>query len=300
MTVAFDRFEVKRGGPGLSRPDVTATRPGNGASTSAATRSSPPTSSCPTPAPASTRTRSRRATSSCIARATGSSSTRRSTRRRRATRSCSSRCRRWRPTRSTRSPSPSGLQDTSGHAFLPYTATFTTGSSTGGGDPSISFEKVGLSTAMGQSFASVDDRPGQPAVRDDAHRATSSATTSTPTARSASRWSSTPSARATAGRASSPGSISTPLPTRPTRPSGSRTARRVYENATDFTGKISRLAGANLQFYTDMVVGLPRSIRDHLTNQLKFGPGGKLYFTQGSNSALARRTTRGASAKSTC
>ena len=32
VTVAFDRFEVKRGGPGLSRPDITATRPANGAS----------------------------------------------------------------------------------------------------------------------------------------------------------------------------------------------------------------------------------------------------------------------------
>ena len=34
----------------------------------------------------------------------------------------------------------------------------------------------------------------------------------------------------------------------------------ALENATDFTGKISRLSGANLEDYQDFVVGLPRSV----------------------------------------
>ena len=61
--------------------------------------------------------------------------------------------------------------------------------------------------------------------------------------------------------------------------------------ATDFTGKISKLTlnpvttafDANLQ---DYVVGLPRSAKDQLSNSLAFGPNGKLYMTQGSNSAM--------------
>jgi hypothetical protein len=31
---------------------------------------------------------------------------------------------------------------------------------------------------------------------------------------------------------------------------------------------------------------LPRSAKDHLSNSLAFGPNGKLYMTQGSNSAM--------------
>jgi len=33
------------------------------------------------------------------------------------------------------------------------------------------------------------------------------------------------------------------------------------------------------------VINLPRSVRDHMTNQPCFGPDGALYFPQGSNSA---------------
>src|SRR5262249_42215687 len=60
----------------------------------------------------------------------------------------------------------------------------------------------------------------------------------------------------------------------------------AFENATDWTGKLSRLSGPNLESYQDYIVGLPRSIRDHLTNQLAFGPDKRLYFTQGSNTAM--------------
>jgi glucose/arabinose dehydrogenase len=37
---------------------------------------------------------------------------------------------------------------------------------------------------------------------------------------------------------------------------------------------------------TDLVVNLPRSTRDHLTNGLVFGPDGALYVNQGSNTAM--------------
>lgn len=54
----------------------------------------------------------------------------------------------------------------------------------------------------------------------------------------------------------------------------------------DWTGKISRLSGPNLAVYQDAVVHLPRSVRDHVTDQLAFGPDGALYFCQPSNSAM--------------
>ncbi|HEY2586131.1 MAG TPA: hypothetical protein VGI81_10250 [Tepidisphaeraceae bacterium] len=53
----------------------------------------------------------------------------------------------------------------------------------------------------------------------------------------------------------------------------------------DWTGKVSRLRGKDLEIDEDVVVDLPRSIHDHSTNQLEFGPDGALYIPQGSNSS---------------
>ena len=59
--------------------------------------------------------------------------------------------------------------------------------------------------------------------------------------------------------------------------------------AEDFSGKVSKLTLKGTNFDADVqdyVVGLPRSAKDHLSNSLAFGPDGKLYMTQGSNSAM--------------
>ena len=61
-----------------------------------------------------------------------------------------------------------------------------------------------------------------------------------------------------------------------------------FDNMPDWGGKITRLSGADLQNAQDVVVGLPRSAKDHVTNGVSFGPDGKLYFPQGSNSAMGR------------
>ena len=57
--------------------------------------------------------------------------------------------------------------------------------------------------------------------------------------------------------------------------------------APDFTGTVTRVTIDRAQpgfvaTYEDMVVGLPRSAKDHMTNSLAFGPDGALYVTQGS------------------
>jgi glucose/arabinose dehydrogenase len=59
----------------------------------------------------------------------------------------------------------------------------------------------------------------------------------------------------------------------------------AFEGAPDFTGKITRMRGHDLEIVEDAVVHLPRSARDHLNNQPSFGPDGALYWPQGSSSS---------------
>ncbi|MEM6766438.1 MAG: Ig-like domain-containing protein, partial [Bacteroidota bacterium] len=58
------------------------------------------------------------------------------------------------------------------------------------------------------------------------------------------------------------------------------------QNAPTWDGNLSRLTGDDLENEELVLTNLPRSIRDHLTNSLEFGPDGALYFNQGSNSAM--------------
>jgi hypothetical protein len=53
----------------------------------------------------------------------------------------------------------------------------------------------------------------------------------------------------------------------------------------DWDGKVTRLTGATLNTVKDVIINLPRSIKDHLTNSLAFGTDGALYICQASNSA---------------
>lgn len=56
----------------------------------------------------------------------------------------------------------------------------------------------------------------------------------------------------------------------------------VLDDADDWTGKVSRLVGASLENYEDLVVELPRGQKDHLNFQPVVGPDGAIYFGQGS------------------
>jgi len=57
-----------------------------------------------------------------------------------------------------------------------------------------------------------------------------------------------------------------------------------------FTGQVSRLTRTAGVWAAELkVTGLPRSVKDHLTNSLAFGPDGALYLTQGSISAMGAR-----------
>jgi hypothetical protein len=58
-----------------------------------------------------------------------------------------------------------------------------------------------------------------------------------------------------------------------------------FKDVPDFSGKISRISGRDLENVQDVVVNLPRSVRDHMNNQPSIGPDGALYWCQASNSA---------------
>ena len=49
---------------------------------------------------------------------------------------------------------------------------------------------------------------------------------------------------------------------------------------------MTRFSGADLGSRLDVIVNLPRSVYDHLNNQPSFGPDGRLYWVQPSNSAM--------------
>jgi glucose/arabinose dehydrogenase len=55
-----------------------------------------------------------------------------------------------------------------------------------------------------------------------------------------------------------------------------------------WAGKLTRLSGPNLETVQDVVIGLPRSSKDHVTNSVAFNPSepGVVYFVQGSNTAM--------------
>lgn len=62
----------------------------------------------------------------------------------------------------------------------------------------------------------------------------------------------------------------------------------MLDNGPDWDGKLSRLSGANLQQVADVLINLPRSAKDHLTNSVAFGPDSALYISQGSTTAMGK------------
>ncbi len=180
----------------------------------------------------------------------------------------------------------SGLKDTGGAAFMPYLSTFTTGADVQNPtDPSIAFEKVTLSTASGLQYSSVAMGPDGKLyacsidgliqrfnVNPDGTLGAPQNITVVQTQNGGPRF--------LTGITFDPASTASNLIAWVSH------GDYAFENATDWTGAISRISGANLENYQDYVVGLPRSVRDHTTNQTVFGPDGALYVSQSSNTAM--------------
>jgi hypothetical protein len=184
-----------------------------------------------------------------------------------------------------------GVLDTHGNPFIPFSTSFTTGSTVVATDPSIAFEKVYLPTAQGERYSSLafgpDGRLYAGTLTGLIHRFTVNAdgTLSAPTVINTVQ-------AGNGGRRFLTGIAFDPASTAANPVLWVTHGQYVADNGTlnwnapDWTGKVSRLSGANLEVYQDYVVGLPRSVRDHLTNQVSFGPDGAMYIGQASNNSM--------------
>ena len=183
----------------------------------------------------------------------------------------------------------SGLKDLDGNAFVPYSATFTTGGQTPAQDTDIIFSKTNQAASANRPYASLawgpDNKLYAGTLDGRILRFTVNAST---------------------GELSAPETINTvnnhagetrfiigmefdPVATADNLilwVSHSKATDLDVPEAPDWTGEISRLYGPSLASMNDYVVGLPRSVRDHLTNQPKFGPDGALYVSQPSMNAM--------------
>jgi glucose/arabinose dehydrogenase len=179
-----------------------------------------------------------------------------------------------------------GVRDFSGVALLPFSATFSTGA--GGAQITPRFDIVDLPTTRGERHTSlafgpdgnlyastVDGRILRYSVSGDGTLGTPQTLTSLQQAEGGPRL--------TIGIAFDPAAKASNLILWV-----SHTHFGFSNVQEEWSGKITRLSGPNLETVQDYVVGLPRSIRDHVTNKIAFNPAepNVLYFNQGSNTAM--------------
>lgn len=184
-----------------------------------------------------------------------------------------------------------GVKDTSGASFAPFKMSFTTGKAPDVGNQTVVFEKVDLLVPPVLPYTAVtigpDNRLYAGTIYGDIYRfdINPDGTLRVPTAPgTASKIMSIRDhfggMRYLIGLQFDPDSTASNLIL------WTSTSAFAFQNAPDWTGTITRLSGPNLTVVDDYVVGLPRSSKDHVTNQIAFGPDGALYFAQGSSSAM--------------
>jgi glucose/arabinose dehydrogenase len=182
----------------------------------------------------------------------------------------------------------SGLKDTSGNAFIPFTMNFTTGLQVPAQDTNIVFEKFSQSTSTNRPYSALawgpDNKLYAGTLTGEILRFSigGDGTLGAPEVFNVVNDNNTE-ARFVIGLEFDPASTAqNPI----LWVSHSVATDLQIPEAPDWTGKISRLSGSNFSTYQDYVVGLPRSVRDHLTNQIHFGPDGALYWSQPSMNAM--------------
>ncbi len=179
----------------------------------------------------------------------------------------------------------SGLKDLSGTSFIPFAMSFWTGSLPSGTlDTDIAFSKVALADAVGKFTTLVIGPEGKLyATQNDGI---------------IKRWTIQPDGTlsnmevlnalqlAEGGNRLLIGLAFSPNATADSLVAWVSHTTFGFSGMADWGGKITRLSGSELHLVQDFVVNLPRSIRDHVTNGVVFGPDGALYVNQGSNTAM--------------
>jgi glucose/arabinose dehydrogenase len=180
----------------------------------------------------------------------------------------------------------SGVTDTSGAAFTPYTMSFTTGTQPTTTSSSIAFDKVSLPIATSHRYTGVTIGPDgrlYACTMDGAifrYDVRADGTLGSVYQIDSIKAGNGGASRLITGIRFDPTSTASNLILWVTH--GDHTEL----NAPDWTGKLSRLSGTNLSTYRDYVVGLPRSVKDHMTNQIDFDSQNRMYVSQASMTAL--------------
>jgi hypothetical protein len=181
----------------------------------------------------------------------------------------------------------SALKDLNGQAFAPFQSTFTTGTSVGAVASVVQFEHVALPIADGSQYTCLTIGPDGKlyglANTGQIFRwniETDGTLSNEQMIDSLRTYTGSTVDRLAIGLKFDPASTANNLIAWVTH------TTYGFAGMADFGGKLSRLSGPNLETVQDYLVNLPRSARDHVTNQIDFGPDGKLYYTQGSLSAM--------------
>ncbi len=181
-----------------------------------------------------------------------------------------------------------GVKDLADSLFIPYSSTFTTGASSSGDVITAQFDKVNLPNAVGQHSSLTVGPDGKLyALTIDGiiKRFTINAdgTLGTPQLLySLQDEYGTRTQTLAIGLTFDPSSTANNLIAWVTH------STFVFLNGPDWDGKLTKLSGPNLETVQDVLINLPRSKKDHLTNSIAFGPDKALYFTQACNSAMGR------------
>ncbi len=179
----------------------------------------------------------------------------------------------------------SGVKDTAGASFAPFSSTFTTGATAASVDPTIRFNKIPLPLSQGYQWTSLvigpdgrlyaGTRTGQIIrfnLNPDGSFGGSKTIQTIRTGNGGSERLIT-------------GIVFDPKSTASKPVLWVSHGINVLEGADNWSGKISKLTGRNLEIYNEVIFNLPRSAQDHLTNQPVFGPDGYMYVAVGSQSA---------------
>ncbi len=181
-----------------------------------------------------------------------------------------------------------GVKDSNGTAFLPHSISFTTGI-LGNGGSNITFEQISLPNVPNKSYTTVaigpDNKLYAATLLGEILRfpINANGTLGTPQTISSLQT-------ANGGNRTIIGMHFDPSSTNASNLILWVTNNYYWNGSVDapeWSGKITRLSGSNLETVKDYVVDLPRSIRDHVTNSIDFNPNepNVLYVLQGSNSS---------------